>query len=310
MKELIKRGRKALKRDWQLWLIALIPVVWCIIFLYGPMYGLQIAFRDFSPGKGIVGSDWVGLKWFQKFLSDYKFKQIFSNTVILSLYTLVVEFPLPIIFALILNSLRSEKYKKVVQTISYMPHFISLAVMVSILNMIFSPVSGLYGSIFHLLGGEGIPADFRNKAATFRHMYVWSGVWQELGWNAIIYLSALSSVPEELHEAAKIDGASRFKRVLHVDFPMISTTVGIMLILRCGNLVAVGFEKAFLMQSDLNLSVSEVISTFVYRVGIVDFGGFSYGTAIGLFNTLINVTLLVIVNTICKKVTDDEVSLM
>lgn len=301
--------RKHFVRDWQLYLLILLPTIYVVIFYYGPMYGLQIAFRDFRPLKGITGSDWVGLKWFEKFLTSADFKKVFANTLLLSLYNLVVSFPLPVIFALALNAIRGKKFKKVVQNVSYMPHFISLAVAVAIVDMILSPVNGLYGNIYRLFGGSGYPADFRSTAGAFRHIYVWSGVWQSLGWNSIIYISALSSVSPELHEAAKIDGASRFKRVIHVDFPAILPTVAVMLIMRCGSIISVGFEKTYLMQTELNLKVSEVISTYVYKAGMGNFRDFSYGAAVGLFETVINVTLLVIANKISSKMSNDEVSL-
>ena len=296
------------RRDWQLHLMVLIPAIYILIFSYGPMYGVQIAFRNFRPRGGITGSEWVGFKWFIEFLNDFNFTKTFVNTIVLSLYN-IATFPLPIIFALILNALRAQKYKKVVQTITYMPHFVSMTVMVSILMMILSPVSGLYGTFYRLFGGDGYPADFRGLEATFRHLYVWSGVWQELGWSSIIYTAALSAVSMELHEAAMIDGASRFKRILCVDFPTIAPSVGIMLIMRLGSIVSVGFEKAFLLQSNLNGNVSEVIATYVYKKGMSSIRYYSYGSAVSLFNTMINLTMLIIVNAISKKITDDEVSI-
>lgn len=300
---------KEIRRDWQLHLLILLPIIYILIFIYWPMYGVQIAFRDYRPKTGIMGSEWVGLKWFEKFLSSYNFKEVFTNTIFLSLYTLLVGFPIPIAFALLVNALSNEKLKKFVETISYIPHFISVTVIVSIMQLVFSPVSGFYGNLFRLLGGEGYPADFRGLADSFRHMYVWSGVWQETGWNAIIYIAALSSVSHELHEAAQIDGASRWKRIFYVDLPAILPTAGIMLILRCGSIMSVGFEKAYLMQSDMNLRVSEVISTYVYKVGMGKSSDFSYGSAVGLFNSLINCFMLLLVNWITKKMSDKEVSL-
>ncbi|MBQ9392635.1 MAG: sugar ABC transporter permease [Oscillospiraceae bacterium] len=297
-------------RDWQLYLIVLIPLAYLLIFNYGPMYGVQIAFRDYSPRLGIIGSPWVGWKWFIKFLGSVQFKQVFMNTLILSLYSLVVGFPLPIVFALILNALRSERLKNVTQTISYMPHFISTTVMVSITLMVLSPISGIYGNLYRLFGGDGYPTDFRALASSFRHIYVWSGVWKQMGWDSIIYLAALSAVSPDLHEAAKIDGASRFKRIIHVDLPAIMPTIAILFILRCGSIIGVGFEKAYLLQSSVNLSTSEVISTFVYKNGMNSFKNFSYGSAVGLFNSIINLILLLTVNFTTKKMTDDEVALV
>ena len=296
------------RRDKELHLMLLIPLIYVLIFSYGPMYGIQIAFRNYTPAGGITGSEWVGLKWFTRFLSNYRFGEIFGNTIILSLYNLVVTFPLPIIFALILNALRQERYKKVVQTVSYVPHFISVTVMVGILNLVFSPSIGLYGSIYQLFGGEGLPRDFRATETAFRHLYVWSGLWQNMGWNSIIYVAALSSVPAELHEAAQLDGASRIKRMWHVEIPAITPTIAILFIQRCATIASIGFEKAYLMQSSLNLKVSEVISTYVYKEGMSSFTQYSYGAAIGIFNLAINLALLFGANSLSKKLTEGEVS--
>ena len=303
-----RRFKKDFKRDWQLHIFMLLPIIYLIIFDFLPMYGIQISFRDYRPLHGIDGSEWVGLKWFEQFLSHHEFRQIFLNTVILSLYSLAT-FPLAIIFALILHAMKSEKYTKVVQTVSYIPHFISISVMVGIINVVLSPVSGIYGNVYRLLGGVGYPLDFRATAAAFRHLYVWSGVWQNLGWSSIIYIAALSSVSSELHEAAQIDGASRLKRMWYIDIPAIIPTIAIQFILRCTNIISVGFEKAYLLQTPLNESVSEVISTYIYNVGMASFRSFSYGAATGLFNTAINLGLLFAVNYGVRKATDGEISL-
>ena len=306
----VRAGCRHIARDWQLWLMALIPLIYLIIFNYGPMYGLQIAFRDYSPRAGITGSEWVGFKWFEKFLTNVQFKDVFMNTLILSLYNLAVGFPLPIIFALALNALRQKRLQKVTQTVSYIPHFISTTVMVSIILMVLSPINGIYGNLYRLFGGTGFPEDFRALSGSFRHIYVWSDVWKHLGWDSIIYVAALSSVPPELHEAAKIDGASRFKRILHVDLPTILPTIAILFILRCGSMIAVGFEKAYLLQSTVNLSTSEVISTYVFKNGMNSFKNFSYGSAVGLFNSIVNLILLLTANRTTKKLTDGDVSLL
>ena len=297
------------KRDWQLYLLILLPVVYLLIFNYIPLGGLQMSFRDYRPKTGVWGSDWVGLKWYEKFLSDPDFARIFWNTVILSVYSLVVGFPLPIIFALMLNALPSKKFKRATQTLSYMPHFISTTVAVGIIQLLFSPVNGLYGNIYRLLGNEGIPRDFRGLEATFRHIYVWSGVWQGLGWSSIIDMSALGSVSPDQHEAAEIDGASRIKRIFYIDLPAIAPTIMMLLIMRIGSLVGVGYEKAYLLQSPLNLGTSEVISTYVFKNGLGNFRNFSYGTAVSMFNTVINWCLMVSVNTITRKSTDGEVAM-
>lgn len=285
-----------------------IPSILFVLFVYGPMYGIQIAFRDYRVADGITGSAWVGLKWFKDFLSDPRFGEIFLNTIMLSLYSLAV-FPLAIILALIFNAVTNKRYVKTVQTISYMPHFISTAVFVSIIEMVLSPVVGIYGNVYRLFGGIGYPPDFRTAAEAFRHIYIWSGVWQGEGWATVLYTSALAGVSLELHEAAKIDGASRFKRILYVDWPAIKPTASLMLILRIGGLVSVGFEKAYMMQGTLNLRTSEIISTYVYKKGMKDFRGFSYGTAVSLFNSALNIILLLVANAISKKMSENEVSL-
>ena len=303
-----QRTVRLFKRDWQLHLCIWLPMIYVFIFRYVPIYGVQIAFRDYRPLHGITGSTWVGLKWFKQFLSNYEFGAIFKNTVVLSLYSLAT-FPLPIIFALVLHAMKNEKYTKVVQTVAYIPHFISTSVMVGIIQMILSPVSGIYGNVYRAFGGLGYPVDFRATAEAFRHLYVWSGVWQSLGWSSIIYIAALSAVSSELHEAAQIDGASRLKRMWYIDIPAILPTIAIQFILRCTNIISVGFEKAYLLQSSLNESVSEVISTYVYKVGMARFRSFSYGAAVGLFNTSINLVLLLSVNYGVRKATDGEISL-
>ena len=308
-KTIFRKFAKNFWRDRQLYLLILLGIGPFLVLHYGPIYGVQIAFRDYRIRDGIIGSQWVGLKWFKEFLTDPNFGRIFLNTLVLSLYSLVT-FPFPILMALLFNAMKSDRYRKVTQTISYMPHFISITVFVGIMNMVFSPTSGLYGTIYRLLGGDGYPSDFRTLAGSFRHLYVWSGLWQSLGWQTILYTSALSSVSKELHEAASIDGASRFKRILYVDLPAIMPTVAIMLILRMGGLISIGFEKAYLMQSPINLATSELISTYVYKRGLSDFRRFSYGTAVGLFNTIINVTLMLITNFISKKVTENEISVL
>lgn len=304
----LRSAGESIRRNWQLHLMILIPMIYVIIFYYGPMYGAQIAFRDYRPRAGITGSEWVGLKWFIKFFNNYKFWDILKNTLLISFYSLAT-FPLPIIFALLLNALPSERFKKFTQTISYMPHFISVVIVVTILDIVLSPVNGIYGVFYRLLGGEGVATDIRTSAEAFRHMYIWSGVWQTLGWNTIIYTAALSSVSQELHEAAMLDGANRFKRMLHVDLPAIMPTVAIMLIMRCGSIMSIGFEKVYLMQYPTNITVSEIISTHVYKVGMGSTTDMSYASAIGLFNSVINCIMLIFVNWLSKKVSKDEVSM-
>jgi len=297
------------KKCWQLYLFFLIPFVVLMIFDYYPMFGVQIAFKDYTSTKGIWGSPWVGFSHFMTFFKSHMFSRVVLNTISLSMYSLIAGFPLAIIFALLLNIIRNQKIKRTIQTITYMPHFISVIVIVGILFQLLNPVNGLYGNLYRVFGGDGYPKDLLTIANAFPHLYVWSGIWQNLGWNSIIYIAALSSVDIELHEAAKIDGATRLKRIRYVDFPAILPTISIMLILRMGGIMSVGFEKAYLMQNNLNLVKSEVISTYVYKVGLSRSSNFSYGSAIGLFNSVINCAMLILVNAISRKLSSEGSSL-
>lgn len=290
-----------LKRNWELYLFVLPALIYLFMYCYYPMYGVQIAFKDFRIAKGIAGSEWVGWKHFIKFLGNPSCRALIKNTLILSVYTLVVGFPMPIIFALTLNELPVGRYKKAVQTISYAPHFISTVVMVSMLTMFLNKDSGIINKFIVLFGGEA--TDFMSKANMFPTIYVLSGIWQSLGWSSVIYLSALSGIDPGLHEAAMIDGASRLQRIWHINLTGILPTITIMLILQVGNLMTVGFEKAFLMQNPLNLASSEIISTFVYKMGL-QYQQYSYSTAIGLFNSVVNMILLVTVNKIAGKLSE------
>ena len=294
--------KKEFKRNWSLYLLVAIPVAYLVIFKYIPMYGVQIAFKDYSLAKGITGSPWVGMKYFVKFMSNYQFKTILWNTIAISLYQLLT-FPLAIILALLLNYVGKEKFKKSVQMITYAPHFISTVVMVGIIIQFLDARSGVVNQIIAAFGGE--TKNFMAYPEYFRHIYVWTGVWQGIGYSSIIYIAALSGVSAELHEAAIIDGASIIKRIWYVDIPTILPTIVIMLILQCGSILSVGYEKIYLMQNSLNLSQSEIISTYVYKQGIASaMPQYSYSTAIGLFVSVVNVILLVIVNTITSKLSD------
>jgi putative aldouronate transport system permease protein len=292
---------KLAKQHWQMYLMLLVPLVWLFIFKYYPMLGAQIAFKRFRASLGIWGSEWVGFANFIRFFRSYQFKRVVSNTLMLSLYQLIAGFPLPVLFALLLNTVVRHRYKKFVQTITYLPYFISIVVLVGILLQVFNPIMGLYGrAVFALTGARGM--DLFGKAQIFPHIYVWSGVWQNMGWNSIIYLAALSSVSPELHEAGKIDGMNRLMRIIYIDFPAILPTITVLLILNFGRIMSVGFEKVFLMQNSLNLARSEVISTYVYKVGLAVGGGdFSFATSIGLFNSVVNLVLITTVNQICRK---------
>ena len=299
----MKKRNKTLilmKRNWILYLFLVPAVVYIAIFMYAPMYGLVIAFKDFSASKGIMGSPWVGTKWFSTFFNAPRFWQILKNTLALSVYSLVVGFPLPVILALIINGIGNTRAKKFRQTVTYMPYFISTVVLVGMMSVLFSPRSGIVNTLLSYLGGRG-DTFFMGESKFFRHMYVWSGVWQSTGWNSIIYIAALTGVSQELHEAAKIDGANKLQRILNVDLPAIMPTMVILLIMNCGSILSVGYEKVYLLQNDLNTPVSEVISTYIYKMGLQQ-QRFSYSTAIGLFNNVVNFIILITVNRVSKKI--------
>ena len=293
--------RKPLKQrlveNWQLYLLLLIPVVITIVYKYGPMYGIQIAFRDFTASRGIWGSEWVGFEWFERFFSSPNCGRMIVNTVLISLYSLLWSFPVPIILALALNQLRFHKLKRVVQTVLYAPHFISTMIICGMLRIFLSPSGGL----INLLLGTSI--DFIYQSPMFRTIYIASGIWQEAGWGTIIYLATLSSVDTSLYEAAKVDGASVFQRILHIDLPALVPMAVLQLILSASNLMNVGFEKIYLLQTDLNKPVSDTIAVYVYEQGILG-AEYSYSTAIGLFNTAVNIVLLIVVSRIAKKASD------
>ncbi|MBE7054758.1 MAG: sugar ABC transporter permease [Ruminococcaceae bacterium] len=291
--------------QWQLYLFLAVPLAFILIFSYWPMLGIQLAFKRFDINLGMWESPWIGMDNFIRFFNSYQFKRVLVNTVFLSFYDLLT-FPVPVIFALFLNCVRGNRFKKTVQTVTYIPHFISTVVMVGLLMQTFNPMVGVYGTIYKAIFGEVAP-DMMANADAFPHMYVWSNVWQTVGWNSIVYIAALTGVDASLHEAAEIDGASRFKRMIHIDVPSILPTAVMLLIIRCGSIMNIGFEKTFLMQNDLNLRASEVISTYVYKVGLSSASGdFGRATAIGLFNSLINFLLIITVNAISKKVSEQS----
>ncbi len=281
------------------YLLLLPALAYLVIFTYIPMYGIQIAFKDFRVSLGIWGSRWIGFRNFTDFFKSFSFKQLIINTFSVSFYSLLVGFPIPILVALILNEIRN-KYKNFVQTVLYAPHFISTVVLVGIMVSLFSPTQGVVNTILGQLGIE--PIYFFGKPEYFRHLYVWSGVWQGMGWSAIIYLAALAGVDMELHEAADIDGATRLQKIIYINIPTILPTIIITLILQLGKIANVGWEKVYLMQNDLNVATAEVISTYVYKRGIIQ-QSFSFGSAVGLFNNLVNISLLLISNAISKRVT-------
>ena len=290
---------RLMKRNWLLYVFLIPAVLYIILFEYAPLYGLQIAFKNYSFANGFSGSKWVGLKWFETFFKTPRFWDILKNTLRVSVYSMIVSFPFPIILALCMNNITRTKWKRFAQTVTYMPHFISTVVLVGMMSVMFAPKSGVINTVLSWFGGSG-STYFMGKGEYFPHMYVWSGVWQGMGWGSIIYMAALAGVDPSLHEAAMIDGANKFERVLHMDLPTIMPTVAIMMIMNCGNLLNVGYEKVSLMQNDLNLTFSEVISTYVYKMGLGN-QRYSYSTAIGLFNNAVSFIFLIVVNKIVKK---------
>ncbi|MGG1551878.1 ABC transporter permease [Paenibacillus ferrarius] len=289
---------KAVSSRYDLYLMLLLPIVWYLVFNYGPLYGLQIAFKNFSPAKGISGSAWVGLDHFKRFVDSYYFWRLLWNTVSINLFSLLFAFPIPVALALLVTEVRNKTYSKIVQNITYIPHFISIVVMVGMIMVFLSPRGGPINSIIEAFGGE--PIRFMDSAGWFKTIFISSNIWQNMGWQSIIYIAALSGVNPQLYEAAKMDGASRLRRIWHVSLPGILPVIVILLILDVGHFMNVGFEKILLMQNNLNLESSDVISTFVYSAGILK-GEYSYTAAIGLFNSLINLALLLLVNRFARK---------
>ena len=266
------------------------------------MYGVQIAFRDYNPVMGFSGSPWVGLKWFEKFFYNYKSWDMIWNTVRLSLYTILWTFPIPIILSLIMNQLRFKRFKKVAQTILYAPHFVSIMIVCGMLRIFLSPYGGLITTIVSALGGD-TSVGLLDQAGNFRTIYIASAIWQDAGWGMIIYMASLASVDASLHEAAKVDGANTLQRIIHIDLPALLPMIMIQLIMSFGSLMNVGFEKAYLLQTDLNKATSEIIATYVYEQGMLK-SMYSFSTAVGLFNTVVNIVLLIVVNKIAKKTAD------
>ncbi len=287
-------------KDYQLYLLVLPALIWYVLFAYVPMYGVQIAFKDYSGALGILGSPWVGIKHFRSFFRSYYAWTLIKNTVVLSLYSMAAGFPIPIILSLMLNEVKSPGRKKFAQTVLYAPHFISIVVLVGMLNLFFS-AKGPMDALRTAMGLESV--NYLTSPGAFRHLYVWSGVWQEAGWGCVIYLAALSGVDPGLHEAAMIDGASRFQRIWHINLPCLLPTATILLIMNAGSVLSVGFDKAFLMQNDLNMKTSNVISTYIYNRGLVK-QDYSFSTAVGLMNNLINFFMVLLVNKIAKALSD------
>jgi putative aldouronate transport system permease protein len=297
---------KRIKRNRGLYLLLLPSVLLLILFVYKPMYGILIAFKDYLPAEGIFGSPWAHpiTKYFTKFFQSYQFKTTISNTLVINLYSLAATFPFPIILALAINQMRAKRYRRVFQTITYKPHFISTVVMVGLILLFLSPGSGLLGGFCKILGIHA--PNLMGTAGAFKHIYVWSDVWQHTGWDSIIYIAALSAVDPSLYEAAMIDGASNWQKIRYIDLPMLLPTITILLIIRVGNLMNLGFEKVYLLQNSINMPESEVIATYVYKVGILKSTQYSYSAAINLFSTIINFILLITVNQISKKLSENS----
>ena len=297
------RTNRLLHREfahWQLYLLALPAIIYILVYCYKPMYGIVIAFKNFTFRGGIWGSKWVGLYHFKRLFASYWFPIILRNTLTLSLLSILITFPVPIVLALMVNEVSNARVKKLFQTVSYAPHFISTVVMCGMVILFLKPTSGLINNFLAALGQERVY--FMQNPAYFKWIYVLSDVWQNTGWNAIIYFAALSAIDKEQVEAAEVDGASRMQIILHVNLPVLVPTIMVMLILKCGQVMNIGYEKVYLLQNDANLLGSEVISTFVYKMGI-ESNEFSFSTATGLLNSVINAIVLVLANTFSKRVT-------
>ena len=290
--------RVRIARHWQLYLLLAPAVIYLVLFKYWPMYGVQIAFRNYNPIDGFMGSEWVGVEHILRFLNSFQFGRVFFNTIAINVLGLCFGFPVPIILALLINQLGSRRLKAFIQTVLFSPAFISTVVVVGMLFVLLSPRSGMVNNIITLTGGT--PINFMNEEGWFRPIYVLSDIWQNAGFSMIIYLAALAAIDPSLHEAARVDGANRWQRMWHIDLPGIRPVISIMFILAVGNLLNIGFEKALLMQTDLNLGASQIIQTYVYDVGLKS-AQFSYSAAISLFNSVLNMILLLVFNQVAKR---------
>ena len=297
---------RAIAKNWGLYLLIAPSFILLLFFTYFPMYGVQIAFKDYNLMAGITRSPWADpwYKYFQRFFNSYQSALVIKNTLLLGLYSIAAGYPIPILLGLLINQMRPGKFRRVYQTVTYIPHFISTVVLVGMLNIMLSPSSGLIGAIYKLFGAQA--PNLLASPRLFPSLYVWSDVWQNAGWDAIVYLAALASVDPNLYEAATVDGAGKRQKMLYIDLPMLLPMSCVMLILRAGGIMNVSFEKAYLMQNDLNLSVSEMISTYVYKLGIIN-SQYSLSAAVNLFNTLVNLALLLLVNQITKRLGDTSI---
>jgi putative aldouronate transport system permease protein len=295
---------KKIARHWQLYFVIALPLSFLITFNYVPLLGAQIAFRDYNPMKGIWNSPWVGFQQFNYFFSSPYFWPVIKNTLRISIYALLIGTPVTIFLALALNEVKNQRFKRIVQMATYAPYFISTVVLVGMMEIILSPTTGVYGQIAHLFK-VGTPPDIMGSPAVFPSLYVWSGIWQETGYGAVLYLAALSNVNPELYEAARMDGASRRQKIIHIDLPAIRPTIIVLFILSIGGLLGIGFEKVYLLQNSLNQSTAEIISTYVYKVGLVD-SNYSFAVAVGLFNSVIGFILILSANFLAKRVSDSS----
>jgi putative aldouronate transport system permease protein len=295
---------KSFKKHWQLYVIVIPPVLFFLIFKYYPMLNAVLAFKDYNVTKGIWGSPWVGFKHFKLFFENPLFWTLMKNTVLISGYLLIVGFPIPILLALALNEIRNGKFKRLVQLVSFAPYFISTVVMVSIIMLFLAPRLGFVNVAMHQMGLPSI--NFLGEPGMFRSIYVWSDIWQTAGYSAVIFLAALAGVDPALYEAAKVDGASRFQKIRHIDLPGIMPTITIVFILNVGSVMSIGFEKIYLLQNPLNKVNSEIIATYVYQVGLLN-ANYSFATAVGLFNSIINLILLILVNMVAKRLSNTSI---
>jgi len=290
---------RSIRKNWDLYLLILPVVIYFLLIKYLPMLGIQIAFKDFSASKGIWGSEWVGFKHFIRFFNNYQFGTLIKNTLGISLFQILLAFPMPILFAVMVNEVRSKWFKKSVQSITFMPHFLSTVVLVGMVMAFLSPSTGLFNNVITLFGGD--PIYFMTEPGMFKSIFVFSDIWQNMGFSSVLYIAVLAGIDKSLYEAAMIDGASKLKRLVHITIPSLVPTMIIMLIFQFGSIMDIGFEKIYLMQNELNRASSTVISTYVYETGLLG-SQFSFSAAVGLFNSLINFTLIIIVNQIAKKV--------
>jgi putative aldouronate transport system permease protein len=297
------KNLRLIKKHWQFYLIVALPVLYIIVFKYLPIVGMQMAFRNYNVRDGMWGSKWVGMQYFISFFNSPIFWDIVGNTLAISIATLIFTFPTPIILALIVNEIRDGVFKKLSQTITLAPHFISVIVMAGMIILFLNPINGMFSKFFELFGMD--PVNFLASATSFKFVYALSEVWQHTGYASIIYLAALAGINPELYEAARMDGASRLQKIIHIDIPGIALVITILLILQIGELTAIGFEKILLLQNPINLPGSQVIATYVYQVGLVN-ANYSFGTAIGLFNSVVNFILLISVNLISRRVSGNS----